>query len=88
MAVAGEALGNGRLVGDGDIHRVDQQDAAAPAGVVAAAVNRDFKQVFRLDAQPLADRGWQFFSGVIERQFDFGKAQHGGNRTGLKRPVL
>jgi hypothetical protein len=48
------------------------------AGIVAAFVDREAEQVFCRNAQTLEDGRRQFRFGVIQRQFEFVYAQHGG----------
>ncbi|MFN9966096.1 MAG: hypothetical protein ACK52N_04470 [Lysobacteraceae bacterium] len=76
------ALQHRRLIGDVDIHRVDQLDLAALAGVVAALGHGQRTQRAGLQLQTRQHRVVDRGVGVVERQRDVGESKHGARSGG------
>ncbi len=66
-----------RLIPDRDIGGVDQTDGGPAASVMAAAGDGQADQVGGRNAQPIQHRIAQRIRRMIERQLQFGQAQHG-----------
>ena len=75
-----------RLVGDLAVDRVDEDDRRLLARVVAAPEDREAAQRVGVDAEPRDDGRAQRGSRVLERQAEFGQAEHGAAATRLSRP--
>jgi hypothetical protein len=65
------------LVPHRDVEGIDQRDCGFLARVDAAPEHRKAGQVVRPDAQAPQHRSLEFGLAMIERQFQFGQAQHG-----------
>jgi len=78
VAILAEAGEHRRLVLHIHVHRIDQLDFRLVARIMGAARDDMADQLARGDPQPLADRGGQRFVRMVERQGQFGKAQHDG----------
>jgi hypothetical protein len=64
-------------VGQGHVHGIDELDRVLAAGVVAALGHGMAQDLRFAHAQARGNGRQHGFGGVIERQLEFGKAQHG-----------
>ena len=76
---------HGRLVAHGHVERIDQDDRALLARVVAAFVDGEVDQVVAGDAKPADDGVAQGVVRVIQGKFEFVNSQHDDGEAGARR---
>ncbi len=76
VIVLGKALQDGGLVPHLHIQRIDQLDGRFLPRIVAALEHRTRKQIRRRNTQPRNSRPGNGGGRMVERQLDFGEAQH------------
>ena len=83
IAVARQSPQQRGFVPDLDVERIGQHDRRALAGVGGAAEHRVADEIVRPELQPLEDRRFDLVLRVVERQLQFGQAQHGFDLCGV-----
>jgi len=86
VAVPGQACEHGTFVPDIDIERVGQRNVAFLACIGGAAKDREVDQILRGDPQAFEHGRFEIALRMVERELEFGQAQHGKGPAGGRAP--